>query len=104
MGARDHSPPNFTPECLFDNKRSGTVKRVQDAEVSSEQDTLDPEESKSMALREEGDISVFNANGPILGIGKGNLSTSLELNGLFQPRAIASNKPMKELTGVPRRL
>ena len=104
MGARVNSPTNFTPECFFDNERSGTMRRVQDAEVSSEHETFGTEESKAMALREEGDIIVFNANGTLLRIGEGKLSTSPELNGLVQLRAIASNKPMKELTGVPRRL
>ena len=103
MGARVNRPSNFTPECFLDYERSGTTRRVQDAEVSSEHETLDPEESKAMALREEGDIIiVFNANGPLLGIGEGKLSTCPELNGLFQPRAIASYKPMKEFAGVPR--
>ena len=47
------------------------MRRVQDAEVSSEHETLDPEESKATALREEGDIIVFNANGPLLGNRRG---------------------------------
>ena len=78
------------------------MRRVQDAEVSSKHEAFDKEESKAMALRNEGDIIVFDAKGPLLEIGEGKLSTSQELNGLFHTRAIASNKPMIELTGVPR--
>ena len=104
MEARTHSQTNFTPECLLDIERSSSMRRMQDTEVSSKHETFDTEEGKAMTLSDEGDIIVFNANGPLLGIGEGRLSKIPELNGLVQPRAIASNKPMKELTGVPRRL
>ena len=56
-----------------------------------------------MTLREEGDIIVFNANGPLLEVGEGKLATSPELNRLLQPRAVTSYESMIELAGVPCR-
>ena len=92
MGTRVNSPPNFTTEGFLDNKRSGTMRREQDTKVSNEHETLVPENCKAMPFGEECEIIVFNANGTLLGIRRGKLSTSPKLDGLLQPRAITSNK------------
>ena len=58
----------FTRESFFDDKRSDTVRRVQDTKVSSGHESLYTDNFKTMPFGEKGDIIVRNAKGTFLGI------------------------------------
>jgi hypothetical protein len=103
MDARTHSQTNLTPKGFLDIEWSSSVRRMQDTEIGSKHETFDTEEGKAMTIREEGGIIVFDANGPLLGVGEGKLATGPELNRLLQPRAVASYESMIKLAGIPCR-